>query len=209
MATKLELYNKALVTYLGTRRLASEVENVAGRFALDAVYNQALLYVLAEANWKFATRSTKLLADGSITPAWGLKYGFTLPDDYVRLAAISASPDFTDELDDYRHADHLIYSNSTSFYVEYVSKDPAYGLNIGAFPPAYAEAVGAWLAVACGLEVTKDRGTRADVEVLYKQRVARAKTQDAIEDRVKRAPPGRFLRARFGNWRRGPLTDWR
>jgi hypothetical protein len=52
------------------------------------------------------------------------------------------------------------------------------------------------MAREAGLPVTKDRGDNGDLFTKFEKALREAKTYDAIDDKVKVAPPGRLAQSR-------------
>jgi hypothetical protein len=197
MTSKLELFNKAL-SNVGSGRLLALTDDRNERYELDAVYDGCLVYMLERAGWKFALRSSELTYDPAIDTSFGLTYAYTLPTDFVRIAAISTDEMFNSELMDYRKEAGLIYTNSSIIYLSYVSDGASYGLDLAKYSETYAEALGMWMAYRSVLPISKDRGDRADLLRLFKSTLEDAKRSDAIDERVKWKPEGRWAQARRG-----------
>lgn len=198
MTSKLALYNLALGTYIGSQTLARIDENVASRYALDRVYDDVLTYVLEQGLWKFALRTADLTADRD-DATMHRQYAYPIPDDFVRLAGISATGRFDNtggQLENYVEEAGVWYSDSPTLWVQYVSNDATRGLNLDAYPANYTQAVASWLAYQSLLPVSKDRGDRADVLTLHKQALANARRLDAVDEAVKQKPAGRWPRSR-------------
>ncbi len=195
MTSKLALYNLALGTYIGTSRITSLTEDVPQRYALDAVYDGALGYMLKRGLWKFALRTVRMDKDVAL-PAFHRQYAFTKPTDFVRISRISTDARLDNELLGYREDGTVFYSDVNPFFLQYVSDDAAYGMNLAAYPEAYEQAVASWLAYQSTLEVSKDRGDRADLLTLHRQTLDTARKQDAVDEPVKGKPAGRFTRSR-------------
>mgnify|MGYP000697559923 FL=1 len=172
MVTKLELYNMAL-GHLGPVRFSSVVENRPDRYELDAVYDRVLTVMLERGIWFFALRSSLVEPDTDVEPRFGLPYTYSFPTDYVRLRAITTDEAQEHEDTSYKREGRYFFSQHSQLYLTYVSNDTNYGLNLGAFPALYAEAVGAELAYASGLPITKDRGTKNDLLIIKKRALDR------------------------------------
>lgn len=198
MTTKLKIYNLALATFVGTQRLANLTENVASRHALDAVYDSSIQYMLEQGIWKFALRAAQLTKDVT-APTLHREHAFTIPADFVRLARISSDDRLDAELLDYREANGKWYTNVDPIYVEYVSNDAAYGLDLDLWPANFEQAVASWMAYQSVLDISKDRGDRADLLKLHQLTLNNAKRLDAVDEAVKRKPAGTWARSRgFG-----------
>lgn len=197
MTTKLDLYNLAL-GHLGPVRLASAVENRPDRFEIDAVYDQTLAVMLERGIWFFALRSSLVEPDTDVEPRFGLPYTYSFPADYVRLRMITTDESQAHEDTTYKREGRYFFSQHSELYLTYVSNDTNYGLNLGAFPELYAEAVAAELAYKSGLPITKDRGTKNDLLVIKKRALIEARRVDAVDERVKAKPGSSWVANRRG-----------
>lgn len=201
MATKLAVYNEAL-RHLGATRLDATLglnENRPDRRELDAAWDGTLQEMVEHAIWKFAVRTFHADADPNIVPAFGQRYGYDMPDDFVRLHKICTDDSLTTEDLTYtREGPSRIFSDNSELYLSIVSKDPAYGLNIGAYTALYAKALACLLAVNACVAITKDQNLQTkklrEFETLH---LPRAKRKDAIDERVKTKPQSSWVRARF------------
>lgn len=209
MTDKVSLYNKA-GGHLSQERVAITDDVLLVR-ELDAIYDATLLGCLEEGIWKWSLRSINISYDPSIdtTAFGGRKYGFTLPSDFVRISNINRSPYWlpNTELDDYDwEAGPTLYSDSSSFYLRYVSKGTSFGLNLALWPETYAEGVGARLAQKSAMRVTKSTSDRDAAMKFGDIEIAKAKVRDAVDEKVKERPVGRLVTSRFGS-RRGPRSN--
>jgi hypothetical protein len=182
MATKIELYNQAL-GHIVTERLHPTnglTEDRKERHELDAVYDKSRAWMLEQGLWKFALRSSQLDYDPNVDTSFGLEYAFAQPTDFVRLANIASDPYFRSEVEDYVEENGVWYSDLQTLYIRYVSSHADYGGDIGLFPENYCVALTADMALRSSLQITKDRVSRNDLML------------DALDERVKRKPPGRW-----------------
>lgn len=197
MVTKLQLYNGAL-SHLGPVRLTSVGENRPDRYELDAVYDKSLQAMLEQGIWFFALRSQRWEPDTDVEARFGLPFTYTMPDDFVRIRSICTDEAQTNEDRSYKREGRQIFSAQSLLYLTYVSNDPLYGLNLGAFPQLYADAVEADLAERSGLPITKDRATKGDLIAIKARLLQRAKRVDAVDERVKAKPTSSWVNSRGG-----------
>ena len=195
MAERLAIYQGAL-RLLGPSELASLTEDRPEKHKLDAAWEDAVAFLLEQGMWNFAIRAVELHADTDAEPLFGYEYAFSKPDDWLRTVGISGNANFSEGVRYYEDETGFWYAGFDRLYVRYVSNDPAYGWNIGAWRQNFAKALEAYLAFECGLPVSSDRGTRSDVFSLYEKRLARAKNLDAVDERVQEKPTGRLVRSR-------------
>lgn len=202
MTSKLALFNKAAVN-LSQERISALTDNVLIRRSLDAVYDDTLNRALEMGLWLWALRTINLSYDPDIDTSsfGGLAYGFTLPDDFVRIAAIAIDPYFNSELTDYELTGpgRTLYSDQSEIYLKYVSNGATYGLDLGSWPETFADGVGHLLASAVAMTVTKSRTDRDDEAKAGEIAITRAKIRSAVDERVKVRPVGRLIRARLNS----------
>lgn len=200
MVTKLELYNIA-ARHVGATRFANVSEDRSDRRELDAVYDHALDTFLEKGVWKFALRTIRMDPDPDITPAFGLRYAYSKPEDFKRLHAFASDPYLESEIRDYREEAGYWYTDNAEVYLSYVSNHPTRGMNMGAYPAHYSEALGAEMAKLAALPISKSAGDRNDLFAIAAGTLRDAKKYDAIDERVKTRPTGRLVRSRIGNGR--------
>jgi hypothetical protein len=196
MATKLNIYKGAL-RLLGPTQLSSLTDARPERYALDDAWDDAVEYMLAQGMWNFAIRAVELSVDADSDPRFGYDYVFSHPTDWVRTVAISDEPTFQSTFENYADENDYWYANVDTLYLRYVSNDELYGLNLENWRQPFAKAMEAWLAFESGLPISGDRGNRNDMMGLFKERLARAKILDAVDERVQWKKPGRWTRARI------------
>lgn len=199
MADKLQIFKGALRLIGNNAGLSSLTEVSAARNALEDAWTPAGEYLLAKGLWNFAMRSVEIDASDSLTTAFGYTKVFEKPDDWVRTAWISDRPESEGPgtFEDFEDKTDYWLADIEPLYVSYVSNDEDYGWNVGAWRQPFAKAFEAYLAFECGLPISSDKGNRNDLFSLFKSRLQDAKTLDAVDERVKRSPPGRLVRARI------------
>ena len=117
----------------------------------------------------------------------------------TRQAAIKAAVSWLAAFEDFVEANGFWYTDSPTLWVQYVSKDEDYGLNLAIYPANYEQAVASWLAYQSVLPINKDRGDRADLLKLHGVTLGNSRRLDAVDEAVKQKPAGRWPRVRgFG-----------
>jgi hypothetical protein len=203
MADRLQIYQGAL-RLLGPSELASLSEDRPEKRKLDAAWANSVQYVLEQGLWNFAVRSVEIAYDEDMEPLFGYDYSYSKPDDWVRTVTMSTTTDYNDDFEEYADEAGYWFASSEPLYVQYISNDEDYGFNVGAWRQSFAKVVEAYLAFECGLPISADRGNRNDLYSLFKERLIKAKTLDAIDERVKSRPVGTLVRSRlggYGRWR--------
>jgi hypothetical protein len=205
MADRLSIYRGSL-RLLGPSNLSSLTEDIAVKRALDGAWTDSVNYMLEQGMWNFSIRTTELSYDEDVEPLFGFQHAFSKPTDWVRTVSIAETADFCEGIRRYEDETNYWHVDPETIYVRYVSNDAAYGWNVGAWRQAFAKALEAYLAFECGLPISSDRGNRNDLFNLFKQRLSDAKAKDAVDERVREKPPGRWTRARFSG---GPRDRYR
>jgi hypothetical protein len=207
MTTQLELYNKALVEYLGERKIASLTVREKSRYVLDGIYgsgpgdsNGVIDFCLQAGNWTEATRTVRLDYDATIDPDFGFKRVFAHPDDFVEVVEYAMDEYFSNTLTDANYSDEggYFYSNYDTIYVRYVSNDPQYGGNMNAWPPAFVNYVAAEMAARAAKSITGSESKAKDARDMAEKMLGMARGTDAKRKPAKIQPPGRLVGARFG-----------
>jgi hypothetical protein len=197
MTDRLALYNSALRD-LGQRKLSSLSENVEARRVLDDVYDQTLKYCLEKGAWNFAIRTVLINPDVSVNVDFGFRYAFTKPVDWLRTVGLAADEYIRDPLLEYVDERGYWWADANPLYVRYVSNDPAYGLDLTAWPESFTRYVELSLAHRIALGVTGSESTRERLAGEMKKAGTDAKSRDAMNDPPAFAPVGSWARARTG-----------
>lgn len=148
--------------------------------ALADVYSGAVQYMLEQAQWNFAKKSTSI-AGSTASAGMGYAYGYTKPTDLVRFVSVSASTAYYPPVEHYEEDVSKLYGSDSTLYATFTSNSTSYGLNLAAWPETFAKATEAYLAklVAPNLaDFGKEDLDRIDGE--FERRLAIAKAKDAI-----------------------------
>lgn len=201
MATRLSLYNGAL-RLLGQRALADLNEEVEARRLLDAEWTSGLIEAcLSAAQWRFATRTSKLAPSTNIEPDFGYRFAYPKPEDHVRTTGVYS--------DEHQHNPHLAYryeagywfSDLEPIYVSYVSNAPAYGGDPAQWPKNFEKFVEAKLAEGIALALTGDDRKEQTAFQRARMRFLEAAATDAMESPTRPMPSGSWVRVRTGGRR--------
>ncbi len=163
---------------------------------------------------KTASRGASLISTGTVQqdasttviPQFGFNNAFVYPTDWIRTQIISTSPDLDPPLLQYRDEGNFIYANATPIYHSYISSDPQYGMNIGAWPENFADYVVHRLAKKACLRITNDKDLKKDLERDEDRARRAAKANDAMNDPPGLPPVPFWARARRGAF--GPGGLW-
>lgn len=198
MATQLSLYNEALLV-LGERKLASLDEDREPRRVLDTVWDHnALNYVLEQGQWNFAIRSAKLEYNPSMEQAYGYRYAFEKPSDYVRLTALCSDEYFNTPLTGYATEAGFWFAELDEIYIKYVSNDTSFGKDFSIWPETFTRYVAHYLAFRAVKRLTQSQADKDDIEKDMKKVLLDAQSKDALDQPTEFLPTGRWVKSRVG-----------
>jgi len=210
MATQLTLYNEAL-RVLGETRLASIAETRPVRYTLDDVWNGGgVKACLEQGLWNFATRSVEIAQDSDLTPAFGMRYAFSKPTDYVRTAAVCSDPNFREPV--LRYADERGYwfCDLDTLYISYISDASELGSDLTLWTPAFATFAAHYFAKQVAPTFVKDKKRLALIFDQEKKALNMARNSDAMNEPTQIPSPSNWTRSRYtsgGSWDRGSHTN--
>jgi hypothetical protein len=201
VASKLSIFNGALLA-LGERKLSALSEARPGRRRLDSVWDDDGVKSCLQAGfWNFAMQSIELTHSPSIDPAFGFRYAFDKPTDWVRTAVVSADENFSDELLNYEDQGGYWYADFDPIYIRYISDDNAFGMDIANWPANFTRYVEHYFALRI-TKATNNSSNDADaMEAKVKRLLNEAKATDAMDEATKMLPPGSWSRSRRGRSR--------
>jgi hypothetical protein len=201
-ANQLDLYNGAL-RIAGERKLASLSESREARFLLDDAWGDggviAVNYLLEQGLWHFAKRSSRFDADPNFKPFFGYRQRFEKPIDWVRTAAVAEDEYFEVPLTRVSDEAGSWFADWTPIYVMYISNDPAYGGNLGAWPATFAYAMEAYLALRIAPKLTTSKDKIEAIEKEYRRLLTDARSKAAMSESAAFLPTGTWVRGRLGS----------
>lgn len=187
MTTQLATFNRALEVLGEASPLANIGEastREAGRRLLTA-WDDTVQFCLEQGQWNFAIRSSSLTYDPGITTEYGLRYGYDLPADFVRWAAVSLDEYNQVYCTDYKFEGGRLYSDSAEIFVRYVSDEADYGLNLSAWPEVFKDYVAHELAHRLALPLGRSESAQDRLEVKRDKALFNAQNKDAMQEAVK------------------------
>lgn len=200
MSDKLAIYNMTL-GHLLEDSIASLSENVSKRRVMDSFWENVVRVCVGKTNWKFAKRTVMIDASSTTAPAFGFTNAFRIPDDWVRTDQMSAFEQLSPPLIDVRDEAGYWYANVDPIYVSYISIDPLYGMNIGAWPEEFVDYVALELACkACKRITGKSELLEGPRGLLVQRDKAKreAMGRDAQRDPIKFPPMNSWASSRRG-----------
>lgn len=205
MADKLTIYNDAL-GHLEQRGLVSLTDANKARRTLDRHYNGAKAFCLERKFWNFIYRTVLIDSTPSIAPAFGFRYGFTIPTDWIRTQKISANESLNPPLLRYSEESGYWYADVDPIYVRYNSNDVEYGNDLSLWPQSFADFVALNLAVRSCKQITGSGALLEGPQGLLKREEKTRKVAASIcgmNDPVGFQPTSGWVSARRG-FGRGP-----
>lgn len=205
VATRLSIYNGAC-SVIGERALVAaspgatySVENRESRRALDDIWDRGGVNTcLSMGLWNFAARGIQWNYDPSFTPPWGYQCAFGLPADWVRWRGVYQDPYMSVPMLQYKDEGSFFYCDLQQLWVDYVSNDGNFGMNMARWPDNFQRYVEAYFGAAIALRVTGDTKKKDDAEKVRDSLLKRAKSTDAMNEATAMLPPGNWRQARMG-----------
>ena len=181
--TDLQIANKAL-TKLGLPTIQSfDSQEEAARLA-GAIFGTVRDFELATYPWAFAIKRTELPALAE-APAFGYKFQYSLPPDFLRLEGIyncGGADKNAYELE----GNNLLTDIGAPLQIRYISRE----LNQIKWPPYFVEAVATKLAYEMCERLKQDPQRKSVLWQEYQAIIGAAKRCNAIQLAVKDIRPG-------------------
>lgn len=197
MATKLQIYNGAL-RRLGNPLLTSLAEENTARRTCDSVWDEGFIdYLLDRGKWSFAQRTVKITYSTTIIPAFGLKYAFPAPLDFIKLVGFWQNNMETVTYFQYKFEAGIFYTDREDIVITYVSNDPTYGGNMSRWPNVFSQYAQSYMALQIEPMITNNNATNKELtkDLLEAERMAL--TSDGLNKPIQVNPTGSWGRARL------------
>ena len=200
--TKLLIYQKVCME-LGQRTIMSLTDTGPIASYTNIIYNDAVLFCLAQGMWHtWAVRFVSIPASTDIQPQFGWTQAFDVPADFVRIAEIADNDLMYPPLDLYDQVagpgGNAFLANIGTLYLQYVSNDQNYGLNMAGWSSEFADYVATYIAWKICRQCGGSKQDADDLEMKVKRRHDDAASKDAADRPTGRLPPGNWTRARVG-----------
>lgn len=197
-ATRLSIYNGAC-SIIGERNLVTTTEVRESRRALDDIWDRGGVRTCLSAGlWNFATRGIQWDYDPDFTPPFGFQCAYQLPQDWVRWQAVCSDPYFAVPMLQYRDEGQFFFCDLQQIWVQYVSDDPNFGMNMAGWPDNFQRYVEAYFAVSIAMRITSDQKKLESAEQIMMAALKKAKSTDAMNEATAMLPPGNWRQARHG-----------
>lgn len=198
---QLGLYNGAL-RLVGNARLATLTDNVEAARILNDLWtdgNGAPMACLEEGLWFFATRTSQLTYDATITPQFGYACAFEKPTDWVRTCMVAQDPYFNTPLTQFTDEAGYLFTLLQTVYYSYISNADTYGMDFLRWPQTFVRAVEGYLAANIVRKLCAgDEAKITNVIKGAKALMTNARSKAAMNESAKFFPAGTWLRARWG-----------
>jgi hypothetical protein len=206
---KLSIYNGAL-RHLGSRKLASLDEARKPRRVLDDIWgadNDVVRKALERGEWNFALRTVQAGYSESVEPGFGFKRAFDKPEDFCRLAALSADEYCRVPLTNDQFVDEATFwfSDLDVLFIRFVSSADDYGMNSAGWSQSFKDYLELDMAADACETITNSSVKRRELMLMAADALKVAKSGDAMNEGVKFFPRGGWSRSRSGFNRRGHL----
>jgi hypothetical protein len=196
---QLKIYNGAL-RLLGSRRLGALTESREPRRVLDDIWDNGGIVksALERGEWNFALRAVQGAYDPGVTPSFGFRFAFAKPDDFRRLAGLSASEYFRPPLTDSQYVDEGGYwlAEHEVIYIRYVSSGQSYGFDSSRWTEAFTEYLEARMAHEGCERITNSDSKKQLLERQMDKSLRTAKSVDSMQEGVKFFPRGSWVSSR-------------
>jgi hypothetical protein len=206
MPSQLTVYNDAL-GQLQARSIAGLTENREPKRVLDSYFPDAVRYCLEQGQFLWAKRVAQIDASTTIIPQFGYANAFSIPLDWVRTVLLSTQPTMDPPLKNYSEETGFWFADTTPIFAAYVSIDPQYGMNMGAWPEVFADFLATRLARKACLRLTGDKALLTQLIKDEEKAKRIAKGDDAMNDPPMPPPMGSWVRSRRGGVRGGIFAN--
>lgn len=198
MADELEVANVAL-GMIGEPPVVSLAENVETARALNLRLPIARDAVLRSHFWNFAIRRSELTALPT-APAFGFDTQFNLPADWLRMAAVNPGQHgahaITSQTDYAIEGDQLLIRGTDVARIIYVAREE----DLTRWDALATEALAARLASELAVAVTQNRALGDQLQRLYRDKLAEARSVDAMDEPPKAIEANEWVASRFGTF---------
>lgn len=193
--TRTELVNLAL-REIGTTRISDWTQASPEAEVARDVWSQAVRKALSRHEWDFAITSRKLAKSGA-TPVTRYRYIYTVPENFVRVSAVSEYATMEPPLWSYHMRADGLHTDAEHVYLDYVYYENDEAPAIGTWPPWFTSVLVADLAsmMASPLKSTTERER---LEQLAQDRLRTGRTIQSQQSPPRRWPDGSWISAHRG-----------
>ena len=193
MATEAGICNSALAK-LGNNRIVSLTEGTPAASLCLEQYARLRDHLLRQHGWNFAASRARL-AQLSSMPAFGYRYQFALPADWMRTIGVysAGGAGITEYATESGPAEgRVLRTHYSEIYLRYVRRltDP------NVMDPAFREALAWRLAMELAVPLAKSGRLRDRMERGFEDALAVSKSVDGQDDPPQAVPAGDWVTAR-------------
>lgn len=171
MATKIDIYNNALVGWLGVDRIDSLGTGGKPKRVLDVAYPFIKLSTITAHDWHSASKRVSI-DQADTDPAFGWERQFPVPADSLKVWHIVAD---NEPSRPFKEEGGFILTNAWSpLPVRYV-----YDVDETKMEPMLADCISVGLASRCCIKLTRDEGLQRRLAQTYADMLQDAKTSDS------------------------------
>jgi hypothetical protein len=197
MASETEIINWA-ITKVGSERVLSINDNTPSAQTMKALYARVRDAEIRRYRWRFAIKREELSADAT-APAWGYRYAYTLPTDYLGL--VQAGEFYVRSFSSDRgpwaiEGRKLLTDLAPQLRIRYIQRitDPTL------FDPLFVEALACKLAAESNPSLKQNEQKLQGLKQSYADALGDAMRADAMECPPDELPWGSWLQSREGSF---------
>ena len=186
-----DIVNRALLK-LGQETVIDLTEDNERARAANALYASVRDTLLSTYRWNFATKRA-ILEACDLTPAFGFKYQYDLPSDFLRLISLPDAPN--NARDNYAiEQQHILTDYESPLKIIYTSRVTRANL----FPPYFIEAFSCRLAYEMCDRLKQDITRKNALMQEYELAIREAKKSNAIQLANISLPTSEYITVRKG-----------
>lgn len=185
------IINRAL-QLVGYQSVSGVQQNDRGARAMNRAYKPTLYALLQENYWAFSIKRATLTKD-TTAPIHGYSNRYKLPGDFIMLAPEDQRlTNFPEGNDWIVEGEYILSDDDSPIDIRYVSSS----VTESNFPPLFAEALAAQLAVMTVEELTQSNTKVSTLIAIYDRQVSTAKKRNFIISPKPRAPVSPWISGR-------------
>lgn len=177
MATELGVKNAAL-RHLGQPALATLTDDIESRYVLDGVWDDAIVFVLRQAPWRFALK-TAAQTGATSSLIVGYTHSVARPADWLRTHSIYKLVGAKEYPIDFKEHALRWFTNGASFNARFVSTD--YNTP-SSWTEQFAKALSAYVAFLSCDKITGDPSRTAKTHDLFQEFLQGAIDSDTVQE---------------------------
>tara|TARA_R110002072_G_scaffold266030_1_gene424907 strand:+ start:9156 stop:10337 length:1182 start_codon:yes stop_codon:yes gene_type:complete len=199
------VYNDALLI-MGLDEITSNTDDSNRRAKMDRALDVGLVAdMLEDTGWQFGQISTRIQYDPSAEPAWGYQRAIPKPTDLHRIDGLYTDEYMRTPLKRYVDETHYWFTDNDEIFLTYISTD--YLVNPDNWPTFFKRLIAARIAKDTAPSLRQEGADVQNAMVIYEEREASAKSNDAMNSPPRILAQGSWTRARYRGGYRGRPGD--